>query len=77
MKSEERPQKTRMVHRRFEPDRLSVERLADAYEKIVPGSVRFLEVCRNTANHEWVQLRPVIGGRHGVRNRCDLCPGIK
>jgi hypothetical protein len=77
MKSEEQPQKTRMVHHRFEPDRLSAARLADAYEKIVPRSIRFLEVGREANKPEWVQLRPVIGDRHGARSHCDLCPGIE
>jgi hypothetical protein len=61
MKSEEKSQKTRMVHRRFEPDRLSSTRMADAYEKIVPRSIRVLEIHTKAAKHEWVLKRAMIG----------------
>ena len=62
MKSEEKSRKTRMVHRRFEPDRLSSTRMADAYEKIVPRSIRVLEIRTKAAKHEWVLKRAAIGG---------------
>ena len=31
-----------MIHRKYEPDRLSPNRLADAYEKVVPKHIRVI-----------------------------------
>ena len=77
MNSEEKSQKTRMVHRRFEPDRLSSTRIADAYEKIVPRSIRIQEIRTQVAEHEWVLRRAAIGGCHGTGNSSDLCAGVE
>jgi hypothetical protein len=42
MSGTEHHKKTRIVRRRYEPDRMSLRRLADAYEKIVPRYIRVL-----------------------------------
>jgi len=42
MRSENKPKKTRKINRKYEPDRLSLIRLADAYEKGVPRYIRIL-----------------------------------
>jgi hypothetical protein len=62
MRGADHPKKARRVSRRFEPDRLSPMRLADAYEKIVPRNIRVLEVRMNEVRPERVQERPAMGG---------------
>ena len=60
MRSEE---KTRMVNRKYEPDRLSLTRLADAYEKVVPGYI--LGEWSIETKTEKVHEQDVIGARNG------------
>jgi len=60
MKREEQPKKTRMINRRYEPDRLSPTRLADAYEKVVPRYIRILRDWSSEAKTEGVHEQ-VIG----------------
>jgi hypothetical protein len=62
MRGADHPKKARRVRRRFEPDRLSPTRLADAYEKIVPRYICVLEARMNEAELEQVQERQAIGG---------------
>lgn len=62
MRSEE---KTRMVNRKYEPDRLSLTRLADAYEKVVPGNIRILGEWSIETKTEKVHEQDVIGARNG------------
>ena len=45
-----------VVHRQFEPGRLSPEWLADAYEKVIPKCVRVIEI---TADDARVRIRLV------------------
>ena len=54
--------KTRRVRRRFEPDRLSPTRLAEAYEKIVPRYIRVLEVRKIEVKPEQKREQQAIGG---------------
>jgi hypothetical protein len=62
MRSEE---KTRMVNRKYEPDRLSLTRLADAYEKVVPGYIRILGEWSIETKTEKVPEQDVMGARNG------------
>jgi len=62
MKGTDRPKKTRRVSRRFEPDRLSPTRLADAYERIIPRYIRVLEVRMNEVRSEQGQEQQAMGG---------------
>ena len=62
MRSEE---KTRMVNRTYEPDRLSPIRLADAYEKVVPRYIRILGEWSIETKTKKVHERDVIGARNG------------
>jgi hypothetical protein len=62
MRREKHPKKTRMVNRRYEPDRLSPTRLADAYEKVVPRYIRILWDGSSEAKTERVHEQQVIGG---------------
>ena len=62
MRRKEQPQKTRMINRRYEPDRLSPTRLADAYEKVVPRYIRILGDWSREAKTERVREQQVIGG---------------
>jgi hypothetical protein len=62
MRGADHPQKARGVRRRFEPDRLSPTRLADAYEKIVPRCIRVLGIRMNEAKPEQVHERQAVGG---------------
>ena len=65
MRSEEKPKKTRKISRKYEPDRLSLTRLVDAYEKVVPRYIRVLgewSIETKTKNgHE----QDMIGERNG------------
>jgi len=62
MRSEEQPKKTRKINHRYEPDRLSPTRLADAYEKIVPRYIRILGDWPSETKTERVHEQLVIGG---------------
>jgi len=62
MRGADHPKKNRRVRRRFEPDRLSPTRLAEAYEKIVPRYIRVLEVRKIEVWPEQAQEQQVIGG---------------
>ena len=62
MRREEQPQKARMINRRYEPDRLSPTRLADAYAKVVPRYIRILGGGSSKAKTKRVHEQPVIGG---------------
>jgi len=62
MKREEQPKKTQMINRRYEPDRLSPTRLADAYEKVVPRYIWILGDWSGEAKPERVHEQQVIGG---------------
>ena len=62
MRSEEQPKKTRKINRRYEPDRLSPTRLADAYEKIVPRHIRILVDRSSEKKTERVHEQLMIGG---------------
>jgi len=62
MRGANHPKKTRMVSRRYEPDRLSPIRLADAYEKLVPRCIRVLEDKSSVAKTERVDECQVVGG---------------
>jgi hypothetical protein len=63
MRSEDKPKKTRKIRRKYEPDRLSQTRLADAYEKVVPRYIRILGEwsIETKKSHE----QDVIGERNG------------
>ena len=63
MRSEEKTQKTRKIKRRYEPDRLSLTRLADAYEKVVPRYIRILGEW--SIETEKVHEQDMVGGRNG------------
>jgi hypothetical protein len=65
MRSEEKPKKARKISRRYEPDRLSLTRLADAYEKVVPRYIRILGEWSIETKTEKVHEQDVIGGRNG------------
>ena len=65
MRSEEKPKKTRMVNRKYEPDRLSPTRLADAYEKVVPRYIWILGGLSSETKTERVHEQDVIGARNG------------
>lgn len=77
MRGADHPKKTRRVRRRFEPDRLSPTRLAEAYEKIVPRYIRVLEVRKIEVKSEQAREQPAIGGRNGTGTSSDLCAGIE
>jgi hypothetical protein len=62
MRGTDCPPKTRMVRRRYEPDRLSPTRLADAYEKIVPRYIRVLGEKWNEVKAEEFHQQQVMGG---------------
>ena len=62
MRSEE---KTRMINRKYEPDRLSLTRLADAYEKVVPRYIRILGEWSIETKTETVHEQDVMGARNG------------
>ena len=62
MRSEE---KTRMINRKYEPDRLSLTRLADAYEKVVPRYIRILGEWSIETKTKKVHEQDVIGARNG------------
>jgi hypothetical protein len=62
MRSEKRQKKTRMINRKYEPDRLSPTRLADAYEKVVPRSIWILKDWSREAKSDRVDKQQVIGG---------------
>jgi hypothetical protein len=62
MASKKCHQKTRVVHRRYEPDRLSPARLAEAYEKVVPRYVRILDEWLNEMETKPDHERLRIGG---------------
>jgi hypothetical protein len=63
MRSEDKPKKTRKISRKYEPDRLSLTRLADAYEKVVPRYIRILGEwsIETKKGHE----QDMIGERNG------------
>jgi hypothetical protein len=61
MRSEKQPKKTRKINRRYEPDRLSQTRLADAYEKVVPRYIRVIGDWSDEAKTEGVHEQRVIG----------------
>lgn len=61
MRSEKQPKKTRKINRRYEPDRLSQTRLADAYEKVVPRHIRVIGDWSYEAKTEGVHEQRVIG----------------
>ena len=63
MRSEEKNKKTRKISRRYEPDRLSLTRLADAYEKVVPRYIRILGEW--SIETEKVREQDMVGGRNG------------
>ena len=65
MRSEKRQKKTRMVNRKYEPDRLSLTRLADAYEKVVPRYIRILGEWSIETKTKKVHEQDVIGARNG------------
>jgi len=65
MRSEEKPKKIRMINRKYEPDRLSLTRLADAYEKVVPRYIRILGDWSIETKTEKVHEQDVIGARNG------------
>jgi hypothetical protein len=77
MRSEEKPQKTRKISRRYEPDRLSLKRLADAYEKVVPRYIRILGEWSIDTKTEKVHEQDVNGGRNGTEADRDLCTSLK
>lgn len=55
MKRKEHREKQRTIHRKFEPDRLSPTRLADAYEQVVPKRIRVLEEASGEKAHTYQQ----------------------
>ena len=63
MRSEEKPKKTQKISRKYEPDRLSLTRLADAYEKVVPRYIRILGEW--SIETEKVHEQDMVGGRNG------------
>jgi hypothetical protein len=65
MRSEEKSRKTRKISRKYEPDRLSLTRLADAYEKVVPRYIRILGEWSIETKTEKVHEQEVIGERNG------------
>lgn len=71
------PKNARRVRRRFEPDRLSPTRIADAYEKIVPRNIHVFGISKKAAKFEQVHKQPVIGGWHGTGPSSDLCPSFE
>ena len=62
MRGADHRKKTWTVSRRYEPDRLSTTRLADAYEKVVPRYIRVLEQKASEMKTESVHEQQVIGG---------------
>jgi hypothetical protein len=65
MRSEDKPKKTRKISRRYEPDRLSLTRLADAYEKVVPRYIRILGEWSIETETKTGHEQDVIGERNG------------
>ena len=65
MRSEEKPKKTRKISRKYEPDRLSLTRLADAYEKVVPRYIRILGEWSIETKTKKGHEQDVIGERNG------------
>jgi len=63
MRSEDKPKKTRKINRKYEPDRLSLTRLADAYEKVVPRYIHILGEW--SIETEKVHEQDMVGGRNG------------
>ena len=63
MRSEDKPKKTRKINCKYEPDRLSLTRLADAYEKVVPRYIRILGEW--SIGSEKVHEQDMVGGRNG------------
>ena len=62
MRNTDHPKKTRMVRHRYEPDRLSPTRLADAYEKVLPRSVQVLGEKQDEMETVRVHEQQVTGG---------------
>jgi len=62
MRCADHPKKTRTVRRRYDPDRLSPRRLADAYEKVIPRHIRVLREKSSEMKTERVHEQQVIGG---------------
>ena len=56
------PKKARRIKHRFEPDRLSPTRLADAYEIILPRSIRIFDVNTNETVPERIFKPQTVGG---------------
>ena len=63
MRSEDKPKETRKINRKYEPDRLSLTRLAEAYEKVVPRYIRILG--EGSIETENVHEQDMVGGRNG------------